>query len=69
MEHDICMNDKLYMLMKGLNTPIRLACTINPRKGVKFSDLDSLFTYVVQYESDLKYILYILLCGKVWKQL
>ena len=42
------------MFHKGLNAHIRVACTINPQTGVRFSDLDVLCTYVVQYESNLK---------------
>ena len=53
-EYDICENDKIYMFLKGLNAPIRVACTVNPQTGVRFTSLDSLCTYVVQYESNLK---------------
>eukprot|EP00884_Botryococcus_braunii_P023636 jgi/Botrbrau1/9957/Bobra.0012s0052.1 len=42
------------MFLKGLNAPIRVACTVNPQTGVRFTSLDSLCTYVVQYESNLK---------------
>jgi hypothetical protein len=53
-QYEICENDKIYMFLKGLNAHIRVACTINPQTGVRFSDLDVLCTYVVQYESNLK---------------
>jgi hypothetical protein len=53
-EYEICENDKIYMFLKGLNAHIRVACTINPQTGVRFSDLDVLCTYVVQYDSNLK---------------
>ena len=46
-EYDICENDKIYMFLKGLNAPIRVACTINPQTSVRFTSLDSLCTYVV----------------------
>jgi hypothetical protein len=53
-EYEICENDKIYMFLKGLHAPIRLACTVNPATGMRFSDLDTLCTYVVQYETNLR---------------
>jgi hypothetical protein len=53
-EWEISENDKIHMFLKGLNTQLRLACTINPQTGTKFADLDSLCTFVVKYESNLK---------------
>lgn len=53
-EWEISENDKIHMFLKGLNTNLRLACTVNPQTGEKFADLDSLCTFVVKYESNLK---------------
>ena len=53
-DYEMSEHDKIHLFLKGLNTPIRLACAINPQTGVRFTDLDDLCSYVVQYESNLK---------------
>ena len=53
-DYEMSEHDKIHLFLKGLNTPIRLACAINPQTGIRFTDLDALCSYVVQYESNLK---------------
>lgn len=53
-DYEMSEHDKIHLFLKGLNTPIRLACAINPQTGVRFTDLEALCSYVVQYESNLK---------------
>lgn len=53
-EYEMQEQDKIHLFLKGLNTPLRLACTVNPASGKAFSDLDDLCTYVVKYEAGLK---------------
>lgn len=42
--------------MKGLNQPLRLACTVNPTTGAPFIDLEDICNYAVKYEASLKSI-------------
>jgi hypothetical protein len=53
-EYDMCEQDKIHLFIKGLETPLRMACTVNPATGKPFTDLDTLCTYVVRYETSLK---------------
>jgi hypothetical protein len=53
-EYDMCEQDKIHLFTKGLETPLRMACTVNPATGRPFTDLDTLCTYVVRYETSLK---------------
>lgn len=53
-EYRIAPQDQLHMFIRGLNTPLKLACTVNPATGTPFSDLETLCTYVVKYEASLR---------------
>lgn len=53
-EYDICEPDKIHLFLRGLETPLKLACTVNPGTGKPFEDLDTLCTFVVRYETSLK---------------
>lgn len=53
-EYEMCEQDKIHLFLKGLDTPLKLACTVNPATGKSFEDLDTLCTYVVRYETSLK---------------
>lgn len=52
--YDICEQDKIHLFLKGLETQLKLACTVNPSTGKPFEELDTLCTYVVRYETSLK---------------
>jgi hypothetical protein len=53
-DYQIAMQDQLHLFTKGLNTPLKLACTVNPATGSPFTDLEDICTYVVKYEASLK---------------
>ena len=53
-EYQMMEQDKIHLFLKGLSTPLRVACTINPGTGKPFTDLDDLCSFVVKYEGGLK---------------